>query len=107
MGKPLRLFGSRIDESAALVSIPDGCEWSSDQDTMRIDLAKRLVCSLRRLREKCEDSSFFQSREFIGSSLLFIIDAFTLRTGLYLIDLAKTRMVPEGITIDHRRRWEN
>eukprot|EP00427_Karlodinium_veneficum_P033371 CAMPEP_0169185002 /NCGR_PEP_ID=MMETSP1016-20121227/1541_1 /TAXON_ID=342587 /ORGANISM="Karlodinium micrum, Strain CCMP2283" /LENGTH=459 /DNA_ID=CAMNT_0009260631 /DNA_START=19 /DNA_END=1395 /DNA_ORIENTATION=+ len=71
-----------------------------------IKIVNQFLSSLRRLRESCEESSFFQTHEFIGASLLFIMDALTLRAGIFLIDFAKTLALPEGISIDHQRRWE-
>lgn len=71
----------------------------------RINLAQRIMNDILRLRDGVQKSAFFQSHEFIGSSLLFAIDC-NCQSCVHLIDLAKTRGLPDGITVDHRSRWE-
>ena len=42
--------------------------------------------------------------EFVGCSLLFIVDQ--QRATVRLIDFAKTKRLPDGIVIDHESLWE-
>lgn len=61
---------------------------------------------LRRLIElynALKSSSFFESHEMIGSSLLFVHDANV--ASIWMIDFGKTRQLPPDIQIDHMSKW--
>jgi len=64
----------------------------------------RYLDRLYDLKEALLRSSFFRTHELIGSSLLFVHDED--KAGVWLIDFAKTRILPQGIQIDHRTKWE-
>lgn len=55
------------------------------------------------MRGDFEKSKFFMSHEFIGSSLLLVADGVG-KTGVNIIDLAKTEERPLGM-LDHRSKW--
>jgi len=76
------------------------CKNRADQ---RLERTKDVVKRLVELRTALQASQFFQSHEFIGASLLFVVDS--ERVGIYLIDLAKTEPVPEGMQINHCSPW--
>ena len=63
----------------------------------------RFVRRLRELRATLQQSPFFATHEFIGSSLLFIYDH-TGKTGIWLIDFGKTS--PVDIPVTHAKPWE-
>ncbi|CAK1545275.1 unnamed protein product [Leptosia nina] len=67
--------------------------------------ARRAIASrLRDIRELFENSEFFRSHEIVGSSIFIIYDDESV--GAWLIDFAKTRRLPEGVSVTHRKPWE-
>jgi len=48
-------------------------------------------------------SIFFSTHEVIGSSLLFVHDK--TKANVWLIDFAKTLLLPEKVFIDHKSEW--
>jgi len=73
-------------------------------NSLRIALVHQIITQLERSRQAMEASLFFQSHEFVGSSLLFVVDSHQAR--VHFIDLAKTTLVPDGILINHRGDWK-
>lgn len=71
---------------------------------LRVTLVQQIVAQLESLLEAMEKSTFFKANEFVGSSLLFVVDAHQAR--VHLIDLAKTEPLPEGVMITHRSSWK-
>lgn len=69
----------------------------------RGDVRLRLLSRLTDIRAKLEHSKYFKHHEVVGSSILIIYD--DSRVGAWMIDFAKTRPLPEGITINHRSPW--
>lgn len=69
----------------------------------REDVRQRLIARLCEIRNKIEQSEYFQTREVIGSSLFIIYD--DTKVGVWLIDFAKTNKLPEGKTVNHRTPW--
>ncbi|KAG0717688.1 Inositol-trisphosphate 3-kinase [Chionoecetes opilio] len=69
----------------------------------REDTRREVAGRLQHLRNVFANSSFFQKREVIGSSILIIYD--DEKAGVWMIDFAKTVPVPEGIAITHRKPW--
>lgn len=69
----------------------------------RLVLMQQIVDQLDGLRTAMENSNFVQTHEFVGASLLFVVDHHLAK--VYLIDLAKTALLPEGQTLDHRSAW--
>lgn len=70
----------------------------------RDDVRLRLVLRLSEIRSKLEQSKYFKHHEVVGSSILIIYD--DVKVGAWLIDFAKTRPLPDGITVNHRSPWE-
>jgi len=70
----------------------------------KVSLVKEILAQLEQIRKALEGSPFFKCREFVGSSLLFIVDSSHAK--VYLIDLAKTECLPGGVAITHRGEWE-
>lgn len=58
---------------------------------------------LKAIRATLECSDFFNSHEVIGSSLLFVHDR--TQASVWLIDFAKTVVLPSHIKIDHNSVW--
>ena len=69
----------------------------------REDTRQRLLVRLKEIREKFEQSSYFQTHEIVGSSIFIIYD--DTKVGAWIIDFAKTVPVPDGGVVDHRREW--
>ncbi|KAF5272202.1 hypothetical protein FQA39_LY01284 [Lamprigera yunnana] len=65
---------------------------------------QKLIKRLCEIRSRIEQSEYFKTHEVIGSSLFIIYDDH--KVGAWLIDFAKTNLVPEGLTLDHRSPWE-
>ena len=67
------------------------------------DTRQRLLTRLKEIRDKFEQSSYFQTHEVVGSSIFIIYD--DTKVGAWIIDFAKTVPVPDGGVVDHRREW--
>ncbi|XP_050680986.1 inositol-trisphosphate 3-kinase homolog isoform X2 [Leptidea sinapis] len=63
-----------------------------------------IASRLREIRDLFEKSDFFKTHEIVGSSIFIIYDE--ERVGAWLIDFAKTRSLPEGVHVTHRKPWE-
>lgn len=63
------------------------------------DMSKRL----KQMRTLIEKSEFFQRHQVVGSSIFIVYDDH--KVGVWLIDFAKATPLPEGVKVDHRRRW--
>ncbi|XP_072747332.1 inositol-trisphosphate 3-kinase homolog isoform X2 [Anoplolepis gracilipes] len=70
----------------------------------REDARLKILERLKNLRTKIEESDYFKTHEVIGSSIFVIYD--NEKVGVWLIDFAKTREVPDGRRLTHRRPWE-
>lgn len=67
----------------------------------RHETIRRQLCDrLKVMREGIENSTFFQSHEVVGSSILIIYD--DTRCGAWMIDFAKSTRVPDDVHLDHR-----
>ncbi|KAM7349511.1 inositol 1,4,5-triphosphate kinase 2 isoform 1-T5 [Cochliomyia hominivorax] len=64
----------------------------------------RYIQRLRAIRATLECSDFFRSHEVIGSSLLFVHDR--KQANVWLIDFAKTVLLPQNHYIDHASTWK-
>ncbi|KAK6645068.1 hypothetical protein RUM43_001344 [Polyplax serrata] len=64
----------------------------------------KYVQRLKAIKATLEVSIFFSSHEVIGSSLLFVHD--NVKANVWLIDFAKTLMLPDQTFIDHKSQWE-
>lgn len=95
--KPVREFQSvrGQHEIEQLISV-----FSSMRPRMVKDVLKRL----RFMRAMIEQSPYFATHEIIGSSIFIVYDE--KKAGVWLIDFAKSTQVPDGVKIDHRRKWE-
>ncbi|XP_037038556.1 inositol-trisphosphate 3-kinase A-like isoform X2 [Bradysia coprophila] len=63
----------------------------------------KYIQRLKAIRATLECSDFFTSHEVIGSSLLFVHDR--NNASVWLIDFAKTVMLPQDIKISHNGIW--
>ncbi|KAL1131735.1 hypothetical protein AAG570_011348, partial [Ranatra chinensis] len=63
----------------------------------------KYIQRLKAIRATLEVSTFFNTHEVIGSSLLFVHDA--TNANVWLIDFAKTLILPNGIVMDHKSEW--
>lgn len=70
----------------------------------RMALVRQIVAQLERVRDAMENSVFFKTHEFVGASFLFVVGAELAK--VFLIDLAKTTPLPEGVLVDRRSDWE-
>lgn len=64
----------------------------------------RLLNRLIEIRQKFENCSYFRTHEIIGSSVFMIYD--DRDAGAWIIDFAKTRRCPKGLTVNHRAPWK-
>uniref|UniRef100_A0AAG5CPK4 Kinase n=1 Tax=Anopheles atroparvus TaxID=41427 RepID=A0AAG5CPK4_ANOAO len=64
----------------------------------------KYIQRLKAIRATLEYSEFFKGHEVIGSSLLFVHDRH--KASVWLIDFAKTVILPENVTITHDSKWK-
>lgn len=76
-----------------------------EEERYRADAAELILGQLQDLRTTMEDSKFVQLHSLVGASLLFVADAHGPKGDVFLIDFAKTKKVPDGITVDHLSPW--
>lgn len=74
-------------------------------DAIRVDVADMILQELKDMRQVMGQSSFIQTHELVGASLLFVADAHGPSAGVFLIDFAKTQPLPTGVIIDHVSQW--
>ncbi|KAL5240344.1 hypothetical protein ACI65C_007754 [Semiaphis heraclei] len=63
----------------------------------------KYISRLRAIRDMLVESKFFTTHEVIGSSLLFVHDS--KNANIWLIDFAKTLVLPPDIRINHTSEW--
>ncbi|XP_026814150.1 inositol-trisphosphate 3-kinase A-like [Rhopalosiphum maidis] len=63
----------------------------------------KYITRLRAIRDMLVESKFFTTHEVIGSSLLFVHDS--KNANIWLIDFAKTLILPPDIRINHTSEW--
>lgn len=66
-------------------------------------VTKELIKRLKQIRQYIEKSQFFQTHEIVGSSIFIVYDE--EHVGVWLIDFAKARKLPDHIRVDHRNQW--
>lgn len=64
----------------------------------------KYIQRLKAIRVTLGFSEFFKRHEVIGSSLLFVHDRH--HASVWLIDFAKTVVLPESVSIGHDRKWK-
>jgi Inositol polyphosphate kinase len=64
----------------------------------------KYIQRLKAIRATLECSDFFKTHEIIGSSLLFVHDK--QKAGVWLIDFAKTILLPDNVNITHNNKWK-
>ncbi|XP_017781542.1 PREDICTED: uncharacterized protein LOC108566252 isoform X2 [Nicrophorus vespilloides] len=64
----------------------------------------KYIQRLKAIKATLEASQFFKSHEVIGSSLLFVHDR--SNANVWLIDFAKTIILPDNVDIDHKSKWK-
>lgn len=69
----------------------------------RKSVVKDMTKRLKQMRTLIEKSEFFQRHQVVGSSIFIVYDDH--KVGVWLIDFAKALPLPEGVKVDHRRRW--
>ncbi|XP_029714573.1 inositol-trisphosphate 3-kinase homolog isoform X1 [Aedes albopictus] len=69
----------------------------------RKSVVKDMTKRLKQMRTLIEKSEFFQRHQVVGSSIFIVYDDH--KVGVWLIDFAKSLPLPEGVRVDHRRRW--
>ncbi|KAK1804135.1 hypothetical protein P4O66_020175, partial [Electrophorus voltai] len=70
----------------------------------QVHILKAYVSRLEALRETLKESSFFNTHEIIGSSLLFLHDQ-TCKANIWMIDFGKTIPAPENVYLKHDVPW--
>lgn len=68
-------------------------------------IRRKYLRRLKAIRATLESSPFFRSHEVIGSSLLFVHDAFG-KASVWMIDFGKTVPLKDGMWLDHRLPWQ-
>lgn len=80
-----------------------------DEEAEELKLQQSIVDAiLQRLRELEQvflTSPFVQKHSFVGSSILIVADEHGPGANVFLIDLAKTTTLPEGVAISHDSPW--
>lgn len=71
----------------------------------KIAMTKLFMSELSRMRTALEQSLFFMSHEFVGSSLLFVVDLEPLKIKVVMIDFAKVGALSSGAKLTHRDPW--
>ncbi|EGT37803.1 hypothetical protein CAEBREN_28525 [Caenorhabditis brenneri] len=71
--------------------------------TQRSRVRQQLIERLKEMRKAIEHSTFFNTHEVVGSSILIVYD--TEKVGCWMIDFAKSSPVPNGRTLNHRTSW--
>lgn len=71
----------------------------------KIIIVRLFVEELFRLRTALEQSLFFRAHEFVGTSLLFVVDVEPIKVRIVMIDFAKVQVLKNGTTINHRDPW--
>ncbi|XP_021701280.1 inositol-trisphosphate 3-kinase A isoform X1 [Aedes aegypti] len=69
----------------------------------RKSVVKDMTKRLKQMRTLIEKSEFFQRHQVVGSSIFIVYDDH--KVGVWLIDFAKALPLPEGVKVDHRKRW--
>ncbi|GAB0095235.1 Kinase [Sergentomyia squamirostris] len=69
----------------------------------RRGVTKELIKRLRSMRSLIEKSDYFKSHEVVGSSVFIVYDDH--HVGSWMIDFAKNKLLPKGITVNHRKPW--
>ncbi|KAI9561627.1 hypothetical protein GHT06_012587 [Daphnia sinensis] len=70
----------------------------------RPSVKKELLTRLKHIRQKFQESPYFQTHEVVGSSILIIYDS--QHVGAWVIDFAKTLPLPDGLAVTHRQPWQ-
>ncbi|XP_059618525.1 inositol-trisphosphate 3-kinase homolog isoform X1 [Phlebotomus argentipes] len=69
----------------------------------RRGVTKELIKRLKQMRSLIEKSEYFKSHEVVGSSVFIVYDDH--HVGAWMIDFAKNKVLPEGVSVDHRKPW--
>lgn len=69
-----------------------------------LPVAEQMLTRLHAFRAALTVSPFFKENEFIGSSLLFIVDPNGVCM-FYWIDFGKTQRLPDGVEVTHMLPW--
>ncbi|KAH8404836.1 hypothetical protein KR222_005360 [Zaprionus bogoriensis] len=69
----------------------------------RRSVQKELIKRLKHMRLVIEQSAFFNRHEIVGSSIFIVYDDH--RVGAWLIDFAKSRQLPQQMSVNHRSPW--
>ncbi|KAH1019517.1 hypothetical protein HUJ04_009325 [Dendroctonus ponderosae] len=64
----------------------------------------KYIQRLKAIKATLGQSTFFETHEVIGSSLLFVHDRYN--ANVWLIDFAKTIHLPADVTISHNSKWK-
>ncbi|XP_057377176.1 inositol-trisphosphate 3-kinase homolog isoform X2 [Daphnia carinata] len=64
----------------------------------------QILSRLKHIRQKFQESPYFQTHEVVGSSILIIYDS--QHVGAWVIDFAKTLSLPDGVSVSHRQPWQ-
>ncbi|XP_025832611.1 uncharacterized protein LOC108736820 isoform X1 [Agrilus planipennis] len=64
----------------------------------------KYIQRLKAIKATLQASNFFNTHEVIGSSLLFVHDRYN--ANVWLIDFAKTLLLPSNVNIDHNSFWK-
>eukprot|EP00440_Ansanella_granifera_P042680 gb/GFBE01046274.1/.p1 GENE.gb/GFBE01046274.1/~~gb/GFBE01046274.1/.p1 ORF type:complete len:431 (+),score=107.31 gb/GFBE01046274.1/:1-1293(+) len=82
-----------------------GCGDSDKEQELQSKVAFSVRSQLKELISVLEESEFVQTHSIVGASLLFAVDAHGPTARVFMIDFAKSKTLPDGITIDHRKDW--
>jgi 1D-myo-inositol-triphosphate 3-kinase len=101
--EPLTTFKTKKTREEIALVITEQFLPPSIGPSIRKKIQVALRDRLEDLRDAADTSQYFQTHEFIGSSLLFIYDL-TGHAGIWMIDFGKTG--PTDLPINHRDEWK-
>jgi len=101
----LRQRSEACDEFCRFMKVAANDDGREPNGVNAVELAERVFDMLLTMHTAFENSAFVQCHECIGSSVLLVADAYG-KAGVFWIDFGKTKPLPYGLEVSHRKSWE-